>query len=203
MKAVLPGIVRRTVERAFLRRALGACGRGVVFGRGIVVRQARRIRVGDEVVVDDRCLLDACAPGEAGITLGNRVVLGPDTSLSCRGGDIELGDGVSVGARCEVTSSAGVSVGPDCVFSARCRIGFPVEEEGGLATGAGTVASTAVGIRIGRGVWMAPGARVQDGVAIGDDAMIAAGAVVCSDVPDRAVVLGDPARVVGTRDSGG
>jgi acetyltransferase-like isoleucine patch superfamily enzyme len=44
--------------------------------------------------------------------------------------------------------------------------------------------------RIGGGVVLLPG------IEIGREAFIAAGAVVCSDVPERAVVMGIPARQV-------
>ncbi len=45
--------------------------------------------------------------------------------------------------------------------------------------------------RIGAGVLILPG------VVIGANAMVAAGAVVTKDVPDRVIVMGVPARVVG------
>ena len=40
---------------------------------------------------------------------------------------------------------------------------------------------------------------VMDGVTIGADAIIGAGAVVRGDVPERSVAVGVPARVVGVR----
>ena len=49
--------------------------------------------------------------------------------------------------------------------------------------------------RIGGGVVLCPG------VEIGEEAFIAAGAVVASDVPARAVAMGVPARVVRTREA--
>lgn len=43
---------------------------------------------------------------------------------------------------------------------------------------------------------MGAGATILAGVTIGDDAVVAAGAVVTKDVPARTVVVGSPARVV-------
>ena len=51
-------------------------------------------------------------------------------------------------------------------------------------------------VRIGRGVWIGVGACVMPGVTVGDDAVIAGGAVVTRDVPARAVVAGVPARII-------
>jgi acetyltransferase-like isoleucine patch superfamily enzyme len=55
---------------------------------------------------------------------------------------------------------------------------------------------TTAPIRIGRGVWIAAGATVLQGVTIGDDAVVAAGAVVTKDVPQRTLVAGVPAQVI-------
>lgn len=51
-------------------------------------------------------------------------------------------------------------------------------------------------IVIGRNVWIGANATVLPGVTVGDDAIIAAGAVVTKDVPAKAVVGGVPARVI-------
>ncbi|MCZ2404506.1 sugar O-acetyltransferase [Paenarthrobacter sp. Z7-10] len=51
---------------------------------------------------------------------------------------------------------------------------------------------------IGRGAWFGANVTVLAGVTIGDEAVVDAGAVVTKDVPARAVVVGVPAKQVGT-----
>lgn len=51
-------------------------------------------------------------------------------------------------------------------------------------------------IDIGANVWLSTGSSVLMGVTIGDEAVVAAGAVVHRDVPARALVGGVPARVI-------
>ncbi|MAD15589.1 MAG: maltose acetyltransferase [Alteromonadaceae bacterium] len=52
---------------------------------------------------------------------------------------------------------------------------------------------TARPITIGNSVWIGMGAKILDGVTIGDNAVIAAGAVVNKDVAENTVVAGVPA----------
>ena len=53
-------------------------------------------------------------------------------------------------------------------------------------------------IVIGKKVWIGAHATVLQGVTVGDNAVIAAGAVVTRDVPSNTVVAGVPARIVKT-----
>ncbi len=54
-------------------------------------------------------------------------------------------------------------------------------------------------IRIGDYAWIATRSTILPGVTVGRGAIIGASAVVAKDVPDMAIVVGNPARVVGHR----
>lgn len=51
---------------------------------------------------------------------------------------------------------------------------------------------------IRRNVWIGAGATILPGVTIGEDSIVAAGAVVNRDVPPRTIVGGIPARIIRT-----
>ena len=51
-------------------------------------------------------------------------------------------------------------------------------------------------VRIGRGAFLGIGSIVLQGVTIGEQAYVAAGAVVTSDVPPHTLVGGNPARPI-------
>ncbi len=51
-------------------------------------------------------------------------------------------------------------------------------------------------IHIGNKVWIGAGAVITKGVTIGDDSVIAAGAVVTHDVPENVIAGGVPAKVI-------
>lgn len=54
-------------------------------------------------------------------------------------------------------------------------------------------------IAIGRDVWIGFGAVVLSGTTIGRSSVIAAGAVVTTDVPENSIVSGNPAKAVSSR----
>ncbi len=56
-------------------------------------------------------------------------------------------------------------------------------------------------ILIKKGAWIGAGASVMPGVTVGRHAIVGAAAVVTKDVPDYAVVVGAPAKVVKTLDA--
>jgi acetyltransferase-like isoleucine patch superfamily enzyme len=51
-------------------------------------------------------------------------------------------------------------------------------------------------VHIKRNVWMGVNVTILAGVTVGENAIIGAGSVVTKDVPDNAVVVGNPARVI-------
>lgn len=52
--------------------------------------------------------------------------------------------------------------------------------------------------RIGNDVWIGPGATITGDITIGDGVTISAGAVVSKSIPARALVAGNPGRVIST-----
>lgn len=51
-------------------------------------------------------------------------------------------------------------------------------------------------INIENNAWVGAGAKIMPGVTVGQGAIVASGAVVTKDVPDRTVVAGVPAKVI-------
>lgn len=57
-------------------------------------------------------------------------------------------------------------------------------------------------VTVGRNTYIAPGSCIRNGLHIGENAIIGMGAVVTKDVPDNAVVVGNPAKVLRYNDKG-
>jgi acetyltransferase-like isoleucine patch superfamily enzyme len=126
--------------------------------------------------------------------------IGPGTKI---GAFVEIQKGASIGASCKISSHTficegvdiedGVFIGHGVMFTNDI---YPraVTEEGALQTEADwAVMKTWIKTRASIG----SNATILAGITIGEGALIGAGAVVTHDVPDYAIVIGVPARVVG------
>ena len=195
----VPGAIGLAVRKLCFPLVLGGVGRNVSFGQGIVLRHPWKIRIGDDVVVDDYVLLDAKGERNRGIDIGSGVFLGRGTILSCKDGDIVLGDHVNIGFQSEIFSGSSVRVGRYGLFAAYtylvggghefARADVPVIEQ----------ARSSKGIALGENVWLGAGAKVLDGVTIGSNVVVGAGALVTDDLPDGVVAAGMPAKVIRPR----
>ena len=195
----VPGALGLALRRTLFPSLLGACGRNVVFGQNVVLRHPHKIRIGDNVVVDDNCLLDAKGDGNAGIAIGSGVFVGRNSILSCKNGDIELADGANIGFNCEIFSASRVTIGRDTLLAAYCYVIGGDHDFSDPAAAVLAQGRRSAGVSIGAGAWLGAGAKVLDGVSIADRAVIGAGAVVREAVPEAAIAVGVPARVVGQR----
>jgi acetyltransferase-like isoleucine patch superfamily enzyme len=144
------------------------------------------------------------------VKLGQRVRIFAFTNLyGCEIGDdvkigtfVEIQKGVRVGARCKISSHSFLCEGvrlEDEVFIGHgvtfINDRFPraTNGDGALQTEADW---TCVPTQVKRRAAIGSGATVLCGVTIGEGATVGAGSVVTKDVPDGAVVAGNPARVL-------
>lgn len=130
------------------------------------------------------------------------------------------GAGVVISSKARITNCDMISVGDNV----RIQEGVLINGEGGLCIGNNvgisynstiwTVEHNYVGskavpfdekillkpVRIDDNVWIGAGVSITSGVEIGEGAVIGIASVVTKDVPPLAIVLGNPARVIGYRD---
>src|SRR3954463_13301169 len=195
----VPGAFGLALRKTLFPSLLGACGRNVIFGQNVVLRHPHKIRIADNVVIDDNCLLDAKGEGNRGISIGSGVFVGRHSILSCKNGDIDLADGANIGFNCEVFSASRVAIGRNVLIAAYTYV---IGGDHDFSDPTKTVLEqtrTSAGVTIGDGAWIGAGAKILDGVPLGEGAVIGAGAVVRDPVPAFAIAVGIPARIVGTR----
>ena len=196
-----PGALGLVLRQALYPALLAGCGRNVVFGQNVVLRHPHKIRIGDNVVLDDNCLIDAKGDGNRGITIGNGVFIGRNTILSCKNGDIDVSDGANIGFNCEIFSASSVRVGRDVLIAAYCYLIGGDHDFSDPSLPVLAQSRRSAGVIVGDGAWLGAGAKILDGVSIGDRAVVGAGAVVRDSVPAGAIAVGIPAKVIGQRPS--
>ncbi len=168
-----PSSTAKRGELAPLRLGPGCVvSTGAIVYRGVTM--GPRCVVGDLASVRERCLL------------GERVVVGRGT---CVENDTTIGDRTKIQSNAYITAymtiESDVFVAP-CVQTTNDNFMGRTERRHALIRGA----TIRRGARVGGGVVLCPG------VEIGEEAFVAAGAVVTCDAPARKVLMGVPARVV-------
>jgi acetyltransferase-like isoleucine patch superfamily enzyme len=195
----VPGALGLALRKTLYPLLLGSCGRNVVFGQNVVLRHPHKVHIGDNVFIDDNCLVDAKGESNAGIRIASGVFIGRNTILSCKNGDIDVGEGANVGFNCEIFSASRVRIGERALIAAYCYLIGGDHDFSDASRPVLEQARKSAGITVGAGAWLGAGAKVLDGVEIGAHAVVGAGAVVRDAVPERATAVGVPAKVVGTR----
>lgn len=108
---------------------------------------------------------------------------------------LKIGDNSGIGRNCEVMGDVSIGnnvmMGPDVVFYTRNHkrdsVEIPMIQQG---------FDDEKPIVIGDDVWIGRRVIFLPGVHVGNGCIIGAGAVVAKDIPDYAVVVGNPAQVV-------
>ena len=112
-------------------------------------------------------------------------------------GSPTIGEGTWIGAFAVLDGSGGLVIGAGCDISAGVHI-YTHSSAKRCVSGRAYPAVDRAPTSIGDRVFIGANAVVMMGVTIGNEAVVAAGAVVIHDVPARTVVAGVPARRVGT-----
>ena len=192
----------------------GACiGPYVSIGRDAVIGPRTQlhagVRVGDATVIGEDCVLAPNVVVLERVRIGNRVLVHPNTTIGADGfgflfregrhvkipqtGRVEIGDDVEIGANNTI----------DRARTGVTRLGNGVKTDNHVHVGHNVVigdhsmliAMTAIGGSsvLGHHVILSGHCGVTDHVRIGDGVRCGAYSVIMNDVPDGAVLKGDPA----------
>ena len=150
------------------------------------------IRLGRKCKIHADASIDASR--SMGVVFGDQVTLNRYAYVQGGAGGVRLGNRVEINNFSIVNGTGGVDIGDDTLIGPGVRI---ISYQHQYAAGQTIRSQPTEGkpIRIGRDCWIGANAVILAGVAVGDGAVIAAGAVVTRDVASGAVVAGVPAVV--------
>ena len=203
----LPGALGIALRKLFYPRLFKRCGRGVIFGRGLVIRNARSIALGDNVVLDDGVVIDGRGAGPEGVVIGDRCIIGRGVMMQAKIGPVHIGADSDIGSSSVVHSQGGTFIGKEVVLGGGAKISGGVFQID-LGSGAGGQAARAQQrftngpIRINDRCLIGMGCLFLDGVEVGEGCVIGAGSLVSRSLPAWGVAAGSPAKVRRMRDGG-
>lgn len=136
--------------------------------------------------------------GESQISLGDDVMFGAGSWIGALGeGRLFVGNGVRCTGNATISAAGRITIEDHVLIGRNVHIvdvqrvrddpEVPIVLQG---------LTTPSPVRIGRGAWIGAGAVILPGVTIGRNAVVGANAVVNQDVPDHAVAVGVPARII-------
>ena len=133
-------------------------------------------------------------PRRAIIDIREGTVICEGAILAPFGGSIRIGRNAYIGPYSIIYGHGGVTIGDDTLIAGHVVIVsanhifssdiLPIRLQG----------ESKAGIQVGKNVWIGAGARILDGVSIGDGSIVAAGAVVTRSVAPNSIARGVPAR---------
>ncbi|MDE5990292.1 MAG: sugar O-acetyltransferase [Clostridia bacterium] len=108
------------------------------------------------------------------------------------GQNITVGKNVFINSGCCFQDQGGIEIGDNALIGQQVVIAtinhdLPPEKRGSMLPAP---------VKIGNRVWIGAHATILSGVTIGDNSIVAAGAVVTKDVPKNVVVGGVPAKIL-------
>jgi acetyltransferase-like isoleucine patch superfamily enzyme len=134
--------------------------------------------------------------GYGRLIVGEWVHLGAGTALRAHEGTLRVGAGSTLGRDTSINCYLDIEIGRSALFADHVYVSDfdhryadrsrPIREQGIVKSR----------VRIGDDVWLGTKVTVARGVVVGTGAVIGANAVVTRDIPDYAVAVGAPARVV-------
>lgn len=171
---------------------------------GANVRYSKKFYTNGKFIIETGSLIDCFSTG--GVHVGknfklgrNSVISAPGSYLSC-GHSIKIGDNVGLGEFCYIGGEAPVIIGSNTIsgqyLSVHPENHIHVDEK--LFRDSGT---SKKGIFIGENVWIGSKVTILDGAVVGNNCILAAGAVVSGVFPDNCVIAGVPAKLVRTHNA--
>lgn len=202
--AIPDGLVRRFLlsRIKMLLRGYLVLGKKIYLGHGCKISNKNNILIGDNVTIKDHVKIDGFASER--LQIGHGSSIGSFSWISCTshmskyGKGFTMGNNSACGQFTEFGASGGIEIGNDVIMGS--YVSFHSEnhifsDPAKLIREQGV---TNEGIKIGNNVWIGAKATFLDGSVVGNNCVVAAGAVVKGIFPDSCVIGGVPAKILKT-----
>ena len=194
----------RVLRGAVLRLRLGNAAGLVFCERRVTVLHARYVRAGRDLNLEEGCQIVGLS--KRGIVFGDRCTVGRYSQIaptnvlgSVPGEGLKLGDNSNIGPYSWIGCSGYIEIGARVLMGPRVNLLGENHDFDDSEMPIKSQSVTRESILIEDDCWLGAGSSVLAGVTVGHDSIVAAGAVVTTDVPPYSIVGGVPARVLNMR----
>ncbi|MEK5770579.1 acyltransferase [Acinetobacter variabilis] len=155
----------------------------------------------ETVEIGENCFISPLAhifaePGRK-ISIGDNTFIAADCTLH---GPLEIGNEVAINHHCILDGGrVGIKLHDQVRIAAYCHL-YAFDHGMELEQPIYQQPVRSKGIEIGRDVWLGAHVGIKDGVKIADEAIIGMNSMVTKDVEARAIVAGNPAKLIRYRD---
>ncbi len=187
-------ISRRLANRRNTRALWGAAGRGLV---PPLPRSFGAFGPGSMIIPPSRVQSPECIYVGTGVRVHEHAWLCVVPQPGAPKPRLEIGDGTSLNRFVKIVCAGSVIIGGECLIGDHVFISdTEYRHDDPSIPIARQPLETPRPVVIGSGSHVGFRAIIRPGVTLGEHAYVGAGAVVIEDVPDRTVVVGDPARII-------
>lgn len=158
----------------------------------------KRLVIGKNSYIDPSAVLNNSKGGI--IEIGENCNVFENVIIATYGGNIRIDDHTSINPFCVLYGHGNLTIGREVRIATHTVIIPANHIFTDLHTPIRLQGIEKKGIRIDDNVWIGAGVKILDGIRIGRNAIIAAGAVVTKDVAENSIVGGIPARLIKIRD---
>ncbi|MGL2962654.1 acyltransferase [Flavobacterium sp. RSB2_4_14] len=190
-------------KRGFmLVRGFFKTGKKVFVGKQTKILNSNNIIFGKSVTIDNHTIIDGYASEK--IILGDCVKIGAFSNLNSTshfskyGIGLKMGNNSAIGDYTHFGAAGGIEIGNDVIMGS--YISFHSENHNFSDTSKliREQGVTSKGIKLGNNIWVGAKVTFLDGCVVGNNSVVAAGAVVNGVFPDNVVIGGIPAKVLKT-----
>lgn len=198
-------VIQKLIQRMRAMRLMiwGIFPKKLFLGKNVQFSYVSNINFGKWIQLEKHVHVSALC--RQPVVLGNNIRIGAfsqiiaATSFNNIGEYIRIGNNVGIGEFAYLGGGGGLEIGDDCIigqyFSCHPE-NHHFENPEKLIRFQGV---SRKGIKIGRNCWIGSKVTILDGVSIGDDCVIAAGAVVTKNMTSNSVIGGVPAKIIKQR----
>lgn len=154
-----------------------------------------KVVFGKNIIIDDNVKI--IVEKGAFLTIGDNTFIGESVYIKCYGGNIKIGENVSINSKSFLNGAGGLVIGDNTRIGTQTIIiasNHNFKNPNQLIKDQGV---TRKGIYIGQDIWFGARVTVLDNINIVDRVVVGAGAVISKSINESGVYVGIPAKKIG------